>query len=178
MDLQNKIEDTFRFSSDNDELFDAFNLGLNSNLKSPEPFKILLANPALNDDEIFMYTEKLANVYKENAFDIYLWSARICGNKIEGYQCVENAINLILKASDKKPNSEEPYIQLLELYNYDENFPTNEIILEIVEKSIEKVIKKSRVYYGIANVYRTIGKENLEHKYKKLAEEAIKYENQ
>lgn len=171
-----KIENIFRNSTSSDELFDAFQEALNEKLVDPEIFEILIFNPALSSDEIKMFTEKLVKVFPGSTYTLCMWTARVFGNFSEDYERLEDALDYYAKASLQKPTEVEPYLSILNLYNYDLDLPTNDKIIFIVESGIPPVNLKSKIYYALSEHYKKIGNLELASKYLALAEKAAERE--
>jgi tetratricopeptide (TPR) repeat protein len=165
-----RIENIFRYSSSSEELFDAFQEALRHRIKSLDSFKILLANPSLNPDEIKMFTEKLITDIPQKAYDINLWTAKIFENYLTEYDRLEDCINYYQRAHLHQPTLHEPLLKLLNLYNYDLDYPSNRKILNLIEDCVASVKYKSKVYYALANHYRRIGDNRMEVKCLSLAE--------
>jgi len=174
---QEKIENTFRYSSSQDELFDAFREAIRREVKNPETFKILLANPTLSPDEIKMYTEKLIRELPHSAFDFNMWTASVFENYSNDYEKLEDAFNYYYSALFYKPTSPEPLLRLLNLYNYEIDLPSNGRIVNLIEDLAASVENKSRVYYALANHFRKTGNNRLEVKYLALAEKSAERED-
>lgn len=173
----NKIESIFRNSTSPDFLFDAFQEAIKLKTTDPEIFKILLGNPALSTDEIKMFVEKLIKEFQLHAYDLSIWAAKIFEHKDDYTNSLEDAVHYYKRAHDYKPNSFEPLLSILSLYNYDLDLPTNKVILEFVETRIPTVQFKSKVYYALAEYYKKIGDKQLEVKYFALAERSAELEN-
>ncbi|GBD89404.1 hypothetical protein BMS3Abin04_00109 [bacterium BMS3Abin04] len=173
-----KIESIFRNSNSSDELFDALITSLDHNLSDIDLYKILLANPTLSKDEIIMFTEKLGKEFKKYSSDLYLWTANIFENNCEDYEYLEQAVQYYKKAGLANPTDETPYLNLLNLYNSDFETPANKQILNIIDEGIDKVKKKSKVYFALADHYKKAGNINLQKKYLSLAEKSARLENQ
>ncbi len=173
-----QIENIFRSSNDTNELFDAFIDAMRNNIKDPDLYKILLANPALSSDELIMYTEKLCKELEDDAFEICMWTSSIFENNCEDYDCLNNAIKYLEKAIGKRPQNHKPFLNLIDLYNTDFEVPANDTILEIVHKNIDGVRRKSKVYFALANLYKKLGNVELQRKYFGLGERCSLRENQ
>jgi len=176
-DRLNEIENIFRNSTSPDFLFDAFQEAIKLKIKDPEIFEILLGNPALSSDEIKMFTEKLIKEYPDHAKELSVWTAKIFEHKDDYNNSLEDAIHYYKLAQDYKPNSPEPLLSLLHLYNYELDLPTNKVILELLEAKIAPVRVKSKIYYALADHYKKVGDKNLELKYFALAERSAEIEN-
>ncbi len=176
-DELNEIENIFRNSTSTDFLFDAFQEAIKLKIEDPEIFKILLGNPALSTDEVKMFVEKLIKEYPGQANELSIWAAKIFEHKDDYHNFFEDAIHYYKRAQDYKPDSTEPLLSLLSLYNYELNFTANKVILEFVETRILHVRIKSKIYYALADHYKKTGDKNLELKYFALAERAAEIEN-
>ena len=176
LDDVKKIEETFRNSKSPDELFDTFQNAININLGDLETFKILLANPTLSPDEIKMFTEKLIKEIPNKALDLLLWTGKVFENHPDNYKHLEDAFSYYHRAISLQPNSHEPFLRLLNLYNHEIEFPTNQKILDVIDESVAAVDRKSKVYYALANHYKRCGDSKLEAKYIALAEKSAERE--
>ncbi|MEW5843853.1 MAG: hypothetical protein AB1775_11390 [Bacteroidota bacterium] len=171
-----KIENIFRNSISSDELFDTFQDALNEKFEDPEIFEILLGNPALSPDEIKMFTEKLIKEYPGSSFTLCMWTAKVFGSFSENYERREDALTYYIKASLQMPTEFEPYLRILNLYNYDLDLPTNDKIVGIVESGIPPVNFKNKIYYVLSEHYKKIGDLENASKYLALAEKAAERE--
>ena len=173
-----EIENIFRESNSTNELFDAFHFALSKKILDLDLFKILLANPALSRDELKLFAEKLCTVLTEKSYDIYTWSARILENKTSDLGFVEDAVSYYIKAAQTHPEKHEPFLNLIKLYNFDINFPTNKVIINFITDGLNSLQNKSKVYSALADLYKTLGDNKLMLKYKKSAEKSAREENQ
>ena len=169
-DLFKSIENTFRNSNNTDDLFDAFRQALESDIRDIEVYKILLGNPVLSKDEVIMFAEKLCKDFNDCSFDICMWTAGLLGNKFTDYDYIEISILYLMKAAECDPSSYEPYLRAINLFDVDLDIPSNQKIIKMVDEGLQAVLKKSKVYYSLAELYKKIGDKNLEKKYSVLAE--------
>jgi hypothetical protein len=176
--LQKNIEKIFRECGKPDELFDAFQEAISKKIDNKELYKILLANPALTADELMMYTEKLASEYKNDCFDLFMWSGAIFENKAGEFTNINNALRYYKKAAVEKPADPKPYLSILKLYNYDINLPVNLDIIKEIDSGIKEANRKSVLYYALASHWERLGNFNLKKKYLGLAEKSALKENQ
>lgn len=171
-------EAVFRNSNDNDDLFDVFELVLSEKIKDVDLYKILLGNPALSQDEVIMYTEKLCKEISDSVYDLCMWTANIFGNKLTEYNCIETSISYLKKASLADPQNCAPYLTAINLFDLELNLPVNNKIIKMVEEGVSAVAKKSKVYYSLADLYKKNGNQKLAIKYSRLAEKAALREDQ
>jgi tetratricopeptide (TPR) repeat protein len=176
--IKKEIEDIFRDSNSSDELFDAFQYALEKNIIDLELYKILLANPYLSQDMLIMFTEKLCSEFHHIAFDICLWTGNIFENRGPEFTNIKIALEYYSKAAVLKPSSHDPYISMLNLYQNELDYPTNDLIFEKIENGIEDVKLKSKVYEAMSSFYKKLGKDKLMKEYMGKAEKARKRENQ
>lgn len=171
------IENIFRNSSDPDELFDTFNFAIHANIKDADLYKILLGNPALSEDELCMYIEKISSVIPKASFDIFLWGAELFGIRSYKTESIEKALQFCARAVKENPASVLPYEQAISLYNYELNTYINKQIIDFIESGIEAVKRKSGLYKLLVNHYKKLGDYLKERKYELLAQKAAKEEN-
>ncbi len=174
--LYRQIEDKFRNSSSSGELFDAFQTALQNKISDADIYKILLANPNLTNEEIMMFTEKLALEFPQFKYDFYMWTAQVFENNLFDVNSIENSHNYYVKACSAKPTECEPLLRLIGLYNYDLDLPLNTIIIENVLERAAAVNLKSRVYFALAEHFKKTGNCEMEKIYLELAEKAAKNE--
>ncbi len=172
-----RIEDVFRNSGSPDELFDAFDEAIRLKISDVEIYKILLGNPALSLYEIKMYAEKLLRELNEHGFQISLWTAKVLEKMQSNFEYVDNAYHYYVKAHQFNPSSFEPLLELLKLYNFDFELPTNEKIINFVEKNMAPVKIKSKIYFALSNLYKRTGDKFKEAKYAALAYKALESES-
>lgn len=166
------IEQIFRSSNDSNELFDAFQTALSLEIDDVELYKILLGNPTLSFDEIAMYTEKLANEFTKFGFDIYLWTAKLLETKSLNIDALETALHYYAKAAQINPTDHTPFINAINLYNYEMVFNLNKLIEEFVESGIHSVMKKSLLYKTLADHFKKTGDLESQKKYLHLYEKS------
>lgn len=171
-----RIEDTFRNSKSSDELFDAFQDAINIKLSDVSIYKILIANPILTADEIKMFTKKMIKEIPGKEYDILMWTGKVFENHPQNFKYLEDTFNIYQQAISHRPNSHEPLLRLLILYNHEIDLPANQKILKLIDESIAAVDQKSKVYYAIAEHYKKCNDQNMEKKYLRLAEAATKRE--
>lgn len=169
MDIKKEIERIFLYSSDNNELFDAFAESIKHNFESIDIYKALIANQALSVDEIKMYTEKLIATFPRFGYDLLMWTANIFENLQKEQERLEESFNYYSRALDSKPEIFIPYLSLLKLFNYEFETSFNEDIISKVISNVNNVQSKSKVYFGLANHFKKLNDSHLEAKYLSLA---------
>jgi tetratricopeptide (TPR) repeat protein len=176
MDIKKEIEKVFLYSSDNNELFDAFAEAIKHNFESIDIYKALIANHALSVDEIKMYTEKLISTYPRFSYDLFMWTANIFENLQREQERLEESFFYYSRALDSKPGIFIPYLNLLKLYNYDFETPFNQDIINKVISNVGYVHSKSKVYFGLANHFKKLNDAQMEAKYLSLGLKAAEEE--
>jgi hypothetical protein len=173
----NRIEEVFRNSKSPDELFDTFQKAIKIKLSDIGVFKILLANPMLSRDEIKLFTGKLIKEMPDSSLDLLMWAGKVFENHADYYDNVKEAFLYYQRAISYRPESHEPQLNLLNLYNYEIDIPTNKKILEVIDESVFAVNQKSKIYYALAKHYKKCGDSKLEVKYLALAERSAENEH-
>lgn len=171
-----QIENIFLSSSNPDELFDAFQLAVNMEIKDFDLYKIMLANPALSTDEIKMFSEKLSTLINNDKYNIYYWTANIFEHRKEFFESLDDSIAYYQKAFFENSKNALPLVHLLGLYNFDFETPINHTIKKFVEENLVLVDKKSRVYFSLADLYKRKGDYVNATRYLALAEKSLESE--
>jgi len=170
--LINELMYIFNFSNSSDELFDAFNYAIQNKVESLELYQHLLWNPAITGDEIILYVCKLASVFPHFSYELCMLAANI----FEFYACNNDdymmAMHYYQKAIALEPSEELPYLSLIKLYNKDLQLPPLEEILRIVLEGVEKVNFKSKIYYGLAELYDKLDNMFTKKKYINMGDSA------
>ena len=172
-----EIENIFRNSNDSNQLFDAFHDAIELGIKDIELYKVLIGNPTLSQNEISMYTEKVGKDLPESKFELFLWTADLFGTKSFKVEAIESAVKYYRKAAELQPASHIPYINALNLYNYDIEYSINRNILDFVIEGIPVVNKKSVIYKSLADHYKKINDKTEYKKYCDLFEKTKRREN-
>jgi hypothetical protein len=120
-----------------------------------------------------MFTGKLIREFPESSFDLLMWTGRIIEHKAGNFSHAEEALDYYRRALHIKPDSSQPPISILNLYNYEIDYPANRIIVEIVENSAAAVEKRSTVYYALSEHFKKCGDRMKEIRYFALAEKAL-----
>ncbi len=170
------LENIFLTSSSSEELFDAFDTALKAEIENIEIYKILLANPALTMDEIEMYVKILSEKFPSMKYELFIWTAFILETYTNVSEYLEKATEYYAKAAEIDLTNCEPYLKMLNNYDYDLDLPANEMIINFIETGINTVKCKSKLYYALAKHYGKLGDEEMKSKYFELYERAIKEE--
>lgn len=171
-----RIENIFRNSTSQDELFDAFRDAINTRVTDIDLYKILLGNPSLSPDEIKMFAEKLTKEIPNQTFNTFMWTASVFEHQKDDYEKLEDAVKYYQKSFEHSPTNELPLIRLLGLYNFDIDIPANKEILDFVNSRLISVNIKSRVYFSIADLYKRKDNYLLAARYLALGEKAAERE--
>lgn len=164
MDIKNEIEQIFRESSSPEELFDAFQNALKLRIRDAELYKILLSNVSLTFDEVKMFTEKLCKEFNDLSYDIWLWVAKIF-ETASTTDSIETALNYYRRAIEIKSDDYTPYLNIINLYNKDLDFPPKDKISTLLRKGLSEVQRKSKLCFGIADFYRKMDDLEMNKKY-------------
>ena len=175
--MKKNIEKIFRCSGSSNELFDTFQYAIKNKVGGVELYKILLANPTLNQDEIKMFAETLSKIFSEEASEIYSWTGTILESYASSHSEIEDSMNYFIKSWKDDRSNHEPLINLINMFNYDYDVSYNGIILNLATEGAEYVKKKSKVYYALADLFEKKKNIALKRKYMLLAEKSAREEN-
>ncbi len=164
------LENVFRTSGSQEELFDTFRLSIENRIKDEELYKILLRNKALSIDEILMYTEKICKVFPDLSYSIYYCVAQLLESISSYGKHNERALDYYIKASALIPSSNEPYLAIAKMYNNELNVPRFEVVVEKLEEGISKVDVKSPLCFALSNLYLNRGEDEKALSCQKLGE--------
>lgn len=167
-----ELENIFRNSNDSDELFDAFQVALEKKINDIELYKILLANPALSEDEICMYTDKIVKEFEQYSYSFFIWTAKLFEPLTYKIESLEKSFYYFRKAAQLNPTNHVPYVEALNLYNYEIDMELNTRIIKFIEDSVKYVNEKSKVYKKLAEHYKLIGDFELQKKYELLTQKS------
>ena len=177
-EIYKKIESVFRNSTSQDELFDTFGVAINNKIHDFELYKILLANPVLSVEEIKMYAEKLLREITDSSYQICMWTAKIFESHSFDFMSLEDTIKYYEQAATFKPTEFEPYLNLLNLYNYEVDTQFNNKIFELADVGVNSVTLKSKVYNALSELFKKKGDLRTASRYLALAEKAAENERE
>ncbi len=164
------LENIFRNSNSQDELFDTFRITIDKKIKDPALYKILLWNKALSPDEVMMYAEKICKEYPELSYQLFSWVGKIFSSISVYGEHHDNALVYLKKAAWSNPSAHEPYLSIAKLYNADLNLPHLDTVIKIIEKGLETVDKKSKLCFAIAFLCKSANNNEVAKSYQKLGE--------
>lgn len=151
------IRHCFATSGDFNELFDAFEAALAQGVKDIEPYRQLFWNHALAPDEVRLFGEKLAAVFPELAYDVFLWLARMFEATHATSDNYELAFLYYRKAAAARPHEPDPYLDACDCYEPDLNIPPLPMIIEFVQRGIQHVASPSPLYKRLARLHDLAG---------------------
>jgi hypothetical protein len=172
--LKQELEERFRTSNSPDELFDTFRVAIERKINDEEMYKILLRNKALSVDEISMFTEKICKEFPDLAYNIYFCVGQLLESISSYGKHNERALQYFEKASIIDPISEEPYLAIAKMYNYEYNIPKFETVTQILEDGITRVKIKSSVCFALAGLLSKKGDKEKSASFKRLGEIYLK----
>jgi tetratricopeptide (TPR) repeat protein len=172
--LKQELEEIFRASNSPDELFDTFRVAIDRKINDEELYKILLRNKALSVDEISMFTEKICREFPELAYNIYFCVGQLLESISSYGKHNERALQYFEKASVINPESEEPYLAIAKMYNFEYNIPRFETITQIIEDGISRVKIKSPLCFALSELLSKKGDKEKSSSFKRLGEIYLK----
>ncbi len=166
-----EIHRRFASSTEFNEIFDAFEEAVNSNIDDLELYRLLFWNSSLSPDELCLFGEKLAKVFPHIEYDVYMWLAKVFEVTFAMYDNYELALVYFNKAAKTKPEVVDTYIAASDCYEPDLNIPPIDFLLEFVKRGLDYVKNPVQLYKRLADLYEKIGDIDECEYYRRLAEE-------
>ncbi len=164
-----EIEKIFLTESSFDKLFDAFKLSIDLGIDDTHLFQVLLANPHLTKDQITFFAESACKYFPSNSYSIYLWTGNILEQKCKPCEKNETALEYYKKAVSNKPTECEPFINMLNLYDYEYNRETNKKIIETINKNLKVIEDKTKMLSLLGEHFKKLGDRQKQDACAKLA---------
>lgn len=159
--IKKEIEERFRLSNSQDELFDTFRSAIELKIKDQELYKTLLRNKALSTDEISMYSEKICKEFPELNYPIFFCVGQILSSISSYGKHHDKALRFYKRAAVSNPAIIEPYNAIAEMYNAELNKPPFEDVVQAIQDGIQTAFEKSKLCYLLVNLYRNRGNEEM-----------------
>ncbi len=177
-EILKEIEKVFRTSNSSDELFDTFRIAIENKVNDEQLYKILLRNKALSADEIAMYSEKICKEFPSLCYNVFKCTAQIYESISSYAKHHYRALKYYKKAAEINPETFEPYVSIIRMYNKELNLPKLEDVRETVLSGMKTVKIKSKIYFALSSLYKNLGNDDDEKKYQKLGEKHQKQEHE
>ncbi|MBU1299066.1 MAG: hypothetical protein KKF20_06460 [Bacteroidetes bacterium] len=166
-----EIRQRFSSATDFNEIFDAFEAALNGKIEDIELYRLLFWNDSLTPDELCLFGEKLAQVFPDLAYDVYMWLAKVFEVTYSMYDNYELTLQYFNKAASVKPDEAETYIAASDCYEADLNIPPINYLIEFLKQGLEYVKEKTLLFKRLSELYEKGGDEGQSQYYRKKAEE-------
>ncbi len=157
-----EIKRRFEFSSDFNEIFDAFEESLRQKVREIDLYRLLFMNPSLSPDELCLFGEKLAKETREFAFDIYIWLARIFEATHSMLDNYELTFSYYRKAAAVRPDIIDSYLRAADCYEPDLNIPPIARIIEFLKSGTEHVGRPKELYERLVYFYEILGNDEMQ----------------
>lgn len=165
-----EIEKIFLTESSFDKLFDAFKLSIDLGIEDTDFYRALLANPHLTKDQITFFAESICKYFPESSYSIYLWTGNILEQISSSRNYDEMALNYYKKAINNKPTECEPFINMLNLYDYEyNNNEINKNIIETINQNLRAIQDKPKIYNVLREHFKKLGDKQKQEACAKLA---------
>jgi len=152
-----EIRICFSRSSDFNEIFDAFEAAIATGVRDVELYRQLFWNHSLTADEIRLFGEKLASVFPNLAYDIFLWLASVFEATYGTDDNFELAFHYFQRAAKSRPAEPDPYLDACDCYDPDLNIPPVAQIIEFMKQGINAVTHPSQLYKRLARLHELSG---------------------
>jgi hypothetical protein len=167
-----EIKRRFEFSTDFNEIFDAFEAALAQKVREIDLFRLLFMNPSLSPDELCLFGEKLAAEVGELAYDIYVWLARVFEATHSMLDNYELTFAYYRKAAAVRPAVADPYLRAADCYEPDLNIPPIAQLIEFLKSGAERVPAPRELYERLVYFYEVLGNDEMQEYYRRKAEES------
>jgi tetratricopeptide (TPR) repeat protein len=166
-----EIRRCFSTSTDFNEIFDVFLSALAQKVTDLEPYRLLFWNHSLTTDEVRLFGEKLAGVYPELAYDVFLWLASIFEVTSSATDNYELALHYYQKAAAARPEEADAYLDACDCYDPDLNIPPLPQLIEFLKRGTESVHHPASLYRRLAYLYGLAGDADKSELYRRKADE-------
>jgi len=173
-----EIKRRFEFSSDFNEIFDAFNEALGQKIREIDLYRLLFMNPSLSPDELCLFGEKLASEVREFAFDIYIWLARVFEATHSMLDNYELTFAYYRKAAAVRPDIPDSYLRAADCYEPDLNIPPIARLIEFLKSGTAHVGQPKELYERLVYFYEILGNDEMQEFYGRKAAESSGGESQ
>ncbi len=166
-----EIKRRFEFSTDFNEIFDAFEAALAQKVREIDLYRLLFMNPSLSPDELCLFGEKLAEEVREIAYDIYIWLARIFEATHSMLDNYELTFAYYRKAAVVRPDIVDPYLRAADCYEPDLNIPPIAKLIEFLKSGTEHVPRPRELYERLVYFYEILGNDEMQEYYRRKTDE-------
>jgi len=167
-----EIKRRFEFSTDFNEIFDAFEVALALKVRDLDLYRLLFMNPSLSPDELCLFGEKLAREVQEIAFEIYGWLARVFEATHSMLDNYELTFEYYRKAAAVRPEVVDTYLRAADCYEPDLNIPPISRLIEFLKAGTETVPAPRELYERLVYFYEVLGNDEMQEYYRRKADEA------
>jgi Zn-dependent M32 family carboxypeptidase len=106
-----------------------------------------------------------------------MWSAGVLENS-KAKNNIELAVEYYKKAAEADGLTYQPYNSIVKIYNPELDNPPQEELFNLLQRGLERVRYKSKIYFALAELYGKLNNLPLKQKYTMLAHMAQKNEKQ
>lgn len=165
-----EIRRCFSKSSDFNEIFDAFQSAISQNLQDLEHYRPLFWNHSLSPDEIRLFGDKLAEVFPDVSYDVYLWLASVFEVTSSSDDNYELALAYYQKAAGTRPEKAEPYLDACDCYDPDLNIPPAMSLIDFIAKGTQFVGDPAPLHKRLSYLYECMGNRAQSEHFRRKAE--------
>jgi tetratricopeptide (TPR) repeat protein len=162
-----EIKRRFEFSTDFNEIFDAFESALAQDLRDLDLYRLLFMNPSLTVDELCLFGEKLAAEIPEIAYETYLWLARIFEATHSMLDNFELTLKYYRKAASVRPDIIDTYLRAADCYEPDLNIPPISILIDFLKSGAEQVNPPRELHERLLYFYEILGNDEMREFYRR-----------
>lgn len=165
-----EIQRRFEFSTDFNEIFDAFEEAMQQRVTDIELYRLLFMNPSLSVDELCLFGEKLAYEIREHAYDVYMWLARVFEATHSMLDNYELTFAYYRKAAAVRPDLADTYLAAADCYEPDLNIPPIAQLITFLKDGAEHVPAPRELYERLVYFFELLGNDEMEQYYRRRAD--------
>lgn len=162
-----EIKRRFEFSTDFNEIFDAFEAALAQKVRDVDLYRLLFMNPSLSTDELCLFGEKLAAEVREIAYDIYFWLARIFEATHSTLDNYDLTFAYYRKAATVRPDIVDTYLRAADCYEPDLNIPPISKLIDFLRSGAERVDRPRDLHERLVWFYEILGNDEMQEYYRR-----------
>ena len=162
-----EIKRRFEFSADFNEIFDGFEAALAQKVRDIDLYRLLFMNPSLSADELCLFGEKLATEFREIAYDVYLWLARLFEATHSMLDNFELTFNYYRKAAAVRPDIVDTYLHAADCYEPDLNIPPISKLIDFLKSGANHVERPRELHERLLYFYEILGNDEMQEFYRR-----------
>ena len=167
-----EIRRRFSFSTNFNDIFDAFEEAIAQRIEDVELYRLLFWNHSLKPEELCLFGEKLAQEFPPIAYDVFMWLASVFEVTYSRYDNYELAMQYYKKSASVRPAEPDPYLDAADCYEPDLNIPPIDVLIDFLRDGTRYVTNLKSIYQRLAHLFEVVGDAEQSEFYRNKAEES------